>query len=87
MTEDTASRANRELKIKATLHGIGARVHVRLHDALAHRVGIYEFGQVPDCVVHDFSSELAGITSSGKGGLNRVVHIQLIDGVVYFAAL
>jgi hypothetical protein len=48
IAEDAAARADRERKREAVLVGVGARVHARLHDALADGLRVAEARKVPD---------------------------------------
>jgi hypothetical protein len=52
VAEDAATRAHREMKRQAALVLVGARMHARLHHALAYRVGVEELGEMADRVIH-----------------------------------
>ena len=50
IAEDAAAGADGERKVEAVLGGVGARVHARLHDALADGVRVAEAREVADGV-------------------------------------
>ena len=52
VAEDAAARADGEMEGEAALVLVAARVHARLHHALAHRIGVEELGQMTDRIVH-----------------------------------
>src|SRR6266851_4539270 len=93
ITEDPAAGTHRQMKGQAALSVVAPRVHSRLHHALAHGVAVEKLRQMANRVVHPTPpsaqrpAESKAIKLSRQRGLDRVVHVQLIDRLVNSPAL
>ena len=64
-----------ELKRQAALRAVRARLHARLHQALAHMRAIAEFRQMADAVIHSNLTIHSNLDSS----LDRIRNIDLVN--------
>src|ERR1700737_4054862 len=83
IAEDPAPWAHRKMKSQTTLILIAARMHPRLHHALADLVAVQKLRQMANRVIHSPSSRDLPCQCS----LNGIVNVQLVDRLVNGPAL
>ena len=85
IAEDAAARADGEREGEAVLVGVGARVHARLHDALADGLRVAEAREMPDGI--EVHARLVLLRQIRQRGLDGVVHVIAVDEFVNAQAL
>ena len=76
--EYAAPGAYGERKGEAMLLAVGARVHARLHDALADAAGVAEAGEVADGV----EVQLDLMASRSQCGLDGILNVETVEDLV-----